>query len=268
LNDFTASATPSGQGGLMLRTLIILTSILVMTCSTFARAPVTLAQRDGRWTVRRDGIPYPIHGVGGPWRLKLLADRGGNSARTWGVGRDTGKMLDEAHANGISITLCIWVPHKGKDFNWADPEFLNTQLQAVRDAAETHRSHPAVLMWSIGNEAENANPDYWHFVEKAAALVKQLDPDHPVMTIVAEIGGDKAIKVRDLCPSIDLLGVNTCAGLPSLPQRLDKQGWTNPTLSPSSARADSGKSARRISARRSNRRAPRKPVSYMRTTRR
>jgi hypothetical protein len=87
-------------------------------------------------------------------------------------------------------------------------------------------------MWGIGNEMEGdgSDPAVWKAVEEIAKAIKQLDPNHPTMTVVAELGRDavKAKQVAALCPDIDVLGVNSYAGLPSMPERLKAAGWTRP----------------------------------------
>ncbi|MBC8101569.1 MAG: glycosyl hydrolase family 2, partial [Cytophagales bacterium] len=59
-----------------------------------------------------------------------------------------------------------------------------------------------------------------------------LDPNHPTVTVIAEIGdgGIKAKKVAKLCPSIDILGVNSYGGLASLPTRLRVADWNKPYM--------------------------------------
>jgi hypothetical protein len=63
-------------------------------------------------------------------------------------------------------------------------------------------------------------------------MVKQVDPNHPTVTVIAELGGDniKAKQVKALCPSIDILGVNSYGGATSVPTRLKSAGWTKPYL--------------------------------------
>ena len=39
---------------------------------------------------------------------------------------------------------------------------------------------------------------------------------HPVMTVVAEIGGDKVANFQRLCPNVDILGINSYGGVQSL----------------------------------------------------
>ena len=50
-------------------------------------------------------------------------------------------------------------------------------------------------MWGIGNEMEGFdagdNPKIWQYVQDIALMIKNIDPHHPTMTVIAEIGGNK-----------------------------------------------------------------------------
>lgn len=55
------------------------------------------------------------------------------------------------------------------------PEWELAHLQRVERMVARDRNHPSIIMWSLGNEA-GIGPTF----EKAAALVKQMDPTRPV----------------------------------------------------------------------------------------
>ncbi len=94
------------------------------------------------------------------------------------------------------------------------------------------RDHPALLMWGIGNEMEGYekgdNAAIWSAVNNIASMVKKLDPNHPTMTVIAEIGGDKVKNVHRLCPDIDVVGINSYGGAATIPQRYRKAGGVKP----------------------------------------
>jgi hypothetical protein len=48
------------------------------------------------------------------------------------------------------------------------------------------------------------------------------------MTVIAEVGDDKAALIQRLCPDLDILGVNSYGGLASLHDRLAKQHFDKP----------------------------------------
>ncbi len=200
-----------------------------------------VVRTDDGFELRRGGEPYQIRGIGGAHRLALLAEIGGNSFRTWGaqqldetrVGPDgvERKLLDHAHHLGLSVCVGFWMEHERHGYDYRDETFRREQLDKLAGFVRRFKDHPAVLAWGIGNETEIGAEDperVFRAIEEAAALVKSIDPDHPTMTVVAEIGGGKAAMVERLCPSIDILGINSYGGLPSLRERLEAQGVDTP----------------------------------------
>jgi hypothetical protein len=201
--------------------------------ATAAPVPVQVVQRDGRWQLLRGGEPYVIRGAGGDRDLELLAARGGNSLRTWGAD-DLGPLLDQAQRLGLTVTVGFWLGHERHGFDYGDPKQVAAQQERVRQGLLAYRDHPAVLAWAMGNEmegfADGANPAIWAAVDSAAALAHRLDPNHPTLTVTADIGGERVACVHRLCPDIDIMGINSYGGAPSLPERYRQAGGTKPYL--------------------------------------
>lgn len=222
----------------------ILACIIFTTaaCQVSAQAvPVELKQTDQGWQLTRDGKPYVIKGAGGDWHsskdmgrryLQLLVEAGGNSIRTWGVGDETEQVLDLAHELGLTVTVGLWLGHERHGFDYTDLDQVAEQQEKVRQAVLKFKDHPAVLAWGVGNEMEGYdagdNAAIWSHVEAVAAMIKRLDPNHPTMTVIAEIGGRKLESIHKLCPSIDIVGINTYAGAASIPQRYAKSEINKP----------------------------------------
>lgn len=188
---------------------------------------VELRQTKKGFTLLKDGQAYTINGVGGSDRLDLLKSYGGNTIRTWDA-EGIGPLLDEAHALGISVVAGIWLEHQRHGFDYNDPESKQEQLDRVRLLVNEHKNHPALLAWGVGNEVELGG-DFdvaLRQINDAAAIVKSLDPNHPRMAIIAEIGDDKAVRIENECPDIDFIGINSYGGLGNLIPRLDAQGYT------------------------------------------
>ncbi|MGV6814299.1 MAG: glycoside hydrolase family 2 TIM barrel-domain containing protein [Phycisphaerales bacterium] len=176
-----------------------------------------------------NGKPYTMLGVGGTTSLQRLASIGGNTIRTWGA-EDIGPLLDKADREGIKVVAGIWLEHKRHGFDYNDPELREEELRKVERQVKSYRDHPALLAWGIGNELELGG-DFDQAIRQindAAALVKKLDPNHPRMAVIAEIGDGKAERIARLCPDIDFIGINSYGGLGSLPRRLQEQGYTGP----------------------------------------
>jgi len=191
---------------------------------------VKVVEEQGKFRLVRNGQPYFIKGAGGDGDKKLLHDLGANSFRTWGAD-DLDQKLDEAQRLGLTVTIGIWLGHKEHGFNYNNADQVAAQYESARKAILKYRNHPALLMWGIGNEMEASDPDnaaMWSAVNNIAALAKKLDPNHPTMTVIAELGGEKVKHIHRLCPDIDVVGINSYAGGPSVGERYRKLGGTKP----------------------------------------
>lgn len=193
--------------------------------------PVELRETENGWQLLRGGEPYLIRGAGGDSSLEELALAGGNSIRTWGT-EGAGEILDRAHALGLTVTVGIWLGHERHGFDYRDKSQVEKQLQNARDAVLKYRDHPALLLWGIGNEMEGFesgdDPVIWDAVNDVAAMVKELDPNHPTMTVTAEAGGGRIESVHANSPAIDIHGINSYGGASSVAERLREGGATKP----------------------------------------
>ena len=193
--------------------------------------PVELRKSDDGWELLRDGQPYLIRGAGGGGSLERLAAVGANSVRTWSVD-DAGEILDAAHKLGMTVTVGIWLGHERHGFDYRDKKQVEEQLQKAREAVLAYRDHPALLLWGIGNEMEGFeagdDPVIWSAVNDVAAMVKELDPHHPTMTVTAEIGGRRIEFVHERSPAIDIHGINAYGGAPTIADRLREGGASKP----------------------------------------
>jgi hypothetical protein len=208
-------------------------TLALLLATTAPAAPtVTRVERtpDG-WRLLRDGRPYTVRGAGGDGSRELLSRLGGNSLRTWGAD-DLDRQLDEAARLGLSVTVGIWLGHERHGFRYDDPARVARQKAEALAVVSRYKGHPAVLAWGIGNEMEGdgTNPAVWRAVEDIAKEARRLDPDHPTMTVIAEIGGPKVKSVHELCPSVDVVGINSYGGAPSVPERYRRAGGTKPYL--------------------------------------
>ena len=179
----------------------------------------------------RNGTPYHVKGAGGTEYLDVLKSIGGNSIRTWSTD-DAKRVLDEAHANGISVCLGLWVGHERHGFNYNDEYAITAQLKSFENDILKYRDHPALLMWAIGNEVDlfYENFGVWNAVENIAKMIKKLDPNHPTMTVTAGIDASEVFMIKKYCPSIDVLGINTYGGIKNLSEQVRMFGWEKPYM--------------------------------------
>jgi hypothetical protein len=213
---------------------LILASLVLLIAPRMTNAdPIKteVVQNDGKWQLLRDGKPYLIKGAGGGRSMNLLAEMGGNSVRTWGAD-NLQSQLDEAQKLGLTVTVGIWLEHERKGFDYNDEKQVAAQLERAKQAILKYKDHPAVLIWGIGNEMEGykpeVNPAIWKAVNDIAAMAKQIDPNHPTMTVIAEIGGKKIPSIHQMCPAIDVVGINSYGGCPTIAKRYKDAGGTKP----------------------------------------
>ena len=214
------------------RATLLMCALVMWPVAAMSEAiPVELRQTEQGWQLLRGGEPYFIRGAGGDASLEQLAAAGANSLRTWGAD-DIGARLDAAHALGLSVTVGIWLGHERHGFDYSDEARVREQLERAREAVLRYRDHPALLLWGIGNEMEGFesgdNPAIWKAVNDVAAMVKKLDPNHPTMTVTAEIGGGRIESVNRHCPDIDIHGINAYGGALSLAGRYREGGGIKP----------------------------------------
>jgi len=138
--------------------------------------------------------------------------------------------MDEAHELGIAVVVGIWLEHGRHGFDYSTPESKKEQLDRVEQFVLQFRDHPSLLAWGVGNEVELGGSMDTAILQinDAARLIKTLDKNHPTMSVIAEIGDDKAIRIQNECPDIDMLGINSYGGLGSVATRLERQGVTLP----------------------------------------
>jgi hypothetical protein len=206
-----------------------------------------VSQPDGRYALLRNGEPYQVKGAGtgggesqGGGDLELLAASGGNSIRTWGVSQleqlvDGKPFLDRAHELGLSVTVGLWVQHVRHGFDYSDSASIERQRARLRDAVLKYKDHPALLVWGLGNEMEAFEPNVerevlWRELNHLAGMIKELDPDHPVMTVIAVANRPNIEGILKHYPNIDILGVNAYGGAPVVGQNLPALGWSGPYI--------------------------------------
>lgn len=207
---------------------LALTPLLSGCGAQFKRGSVVqLASTENGYQLLCDGEPYTIYGAGGTTRLDLLAQYGGNTIRTWDA-EGIAPLMDEAHALGIRVVVGIWLEHQRHGFDYGDEASRHEQLARVEQFVKEFRDHPALLAWGVGNELELGGEFDIAIkqINDASALIKRLDPNHPTMAVIAEIGDDKAVRIQRECPDIDFIGFNSYGGMGSVAKRAKQQGYT------------------------------------------
>jgi hypothetical protein len=203
-----------------------------------AQSKVTIDKNGAQFQLMVNGKPFFIHGVGGTKRLSELHDLGGNSIRTWGIESlddkvDGKPLMDRAQELDLMVTAGIWVQHQRRGFDYDDAIAIANQRDAVRAAVRKWKDSPALLMWGLGNEMEGPTSDgsdvrVWKELNVLAGIVKEEDPNHPVMTVIAGYGGVRVKNLLAYCPNIDVMGVNAYGSASGAGSAVVQQGWNRP----------------------------------------
>ncbi len=194
-----------------------------------AGSVVTLHPDGEGWQMRRNGVPYRVHGVGGLWNLERAASLGANSIRTWGEDAWP-EAFAAAERLGMTVLAGVWLSHDPKDFD--DEAYLEKKRKEVDALARRYAQHPQLLAWSLGNEfhLEVNTPKAWRFVEELAQIIRRHDRHHPISTATAHSPPEVLDMIVAHAPSVDLLSVNSYAGLPAVTRDIGRSRFRGPFL--------------------------------------
>jgi hypothetical protein len=167
--------------------------------------------------------------------LALFAAHGGNSIRNWTTDDRpiaTRALLDEAHANGVTVALCLPMGSERHGFDYDDAEAVAGQLEAMRVEVLKYRDHPALLFWIIGNELNHgySNPRVYDAVNDVARMISEVDPNHPKTTAVAGFKEEVITEIRSRAPALDFISFQLYGSLFGLPERIKALGFKDPFM--------------------------------------
>ena len=190
---------------------------------------VSIEKSAAGFRLLRDGEPYFIKGAVGGVRLDQLAAAGGNSTRT------VPDRLDEAHVYGLTALAGLPLGIQRSGFDYSNQGSLQQQRNRIRDIVRKWRDHPALLIWNLGNEPEihtskEQRRDLWAEVNRLAELVRENDPNHPVISVIGDAYRRILHEIRDACPALDAIGLNAYKDMLTMPEDVAREGWNKPYL--------------------------------------
>lgn len=211
--------------------LLYLVFLLSCNCNN-AVAPsrkVWVVRENGKYVLYRNGVPFVVRGGSGYTHMAKLSAIGGNTIRTWDT---TGleAILDEAAANNLAVIAGFYVPEsKYLDYFYRNQQKVDSQYAAFRQLVRRYRSHPALLMWCLGNEVDFPfKAKYNKFYEEYNRLLDMIhteDPDHPVTTAMVNYQLRNVMNIRLKIPGLDILSFNTFGDLKQLESNLSTFSW-------------------------------------------
>ncbi|NIB42764.1 hypothetical protein HBA55_24365 [Pseudomaricurvus alkylphenolicus] len=195
---------------------------------------VKIVEKNGTYQLLRGGKPYHIKGAGIDHSdLTQLAAHGGNSFRTWAV--DDGpipaqQLLDRAHQLGLTVSLCLEFARERHGFDYDDPQAVARQFEETKARVLKYKDHPALLTWIIGNELNYGfkNPKVYDAVNDVAAMIKQIDPNHPVTTALAAFDHKALAVISERAPNLDFVSFQSYGSLYDLPKEVEKTNFSQP----------------------------------------
>lgn len=192
---------------------------------------VTLKNTNGKYQLLINNEPFYIKGAGLEFgNIAALAKHNGNSFRTWRTenGQSSAKeVLDEAHKNGLMVTMGIQVARERHGFDYNDIDAVKKQLEAIKKEVIALKDHPALLIWGIGNELNlhYTNPKVWDAVNEISKMIHTVDSNHLTTTSLAGISQKEITLIKERCSDLDLLAVQMYGDLPDLPRLIKEFGW-------------------------------------------
>lgn len=200
---------------------------------TVPPAKVETSNAGGTWKLLVDGEEFYIKGAACNNFYARAADFGANTIRTYGISDQTRAILDAAHEKGLYVNLGLYVKRETDGFDYNNETAVKNQFNEMKTAVQRFKDHPALLLWSIGNEAEASytNLKLWDAINDIAAMIHETDPNHPTTTVLASSNVNHIKNIMEKAPHIDILSVNTYApNLPGVLTNLQTAGWAKPYM--------------------------------------
>ncbi|HUC85499.1 MAG TPA: glycoside hydrolase family 2 TIM barrel-domain containing protein, partial [Candidatus Acidoferrales bacterium] len=139
-----------------------------------------------------NGLPYPLHGVD---RHQEFMNKG------WAISEaDMNEDISLIKELGATVVRCAHYQHSDYFYSlcdragilvWAElpqvdiirdtPEFENTSRDQLLDLIRQNLNHPAIFVWSLGNEIGSKSDDPHRELQDLAAVAHGEDPTRPTV---------------------------------------------------------------------------------------
>lgn len=134
--------------------------------------------------------------------LRLMQEMGANTLRVYEP-IESVEVLNSIYAAGLKVIIGFGYNQNGK---------YDMQSGTYLDYVNQFKSHPAILLWELGNEY-NYHPEWfggdinaWYAaLREATDRIHKADPSHPVSTAHGEVPDSTLVGTLD---NIDLWGLN------------------------------------------------------------
>lgn len=165
-----------------------------------------------QWMMVCNNQPYYVNGAATNRFYTDVAKFGGNTIRLYSPkSADTRQIVDDAYKAGLKVYLGLGMA-AANNLDYNDKAKVAAQKETIRGYVKQYMNHPALLCWSIGNEMEASNEDniaMWEAVGDVAAMIRELDPNHPITSTLASSAQTRIKNLVKYAPDIDFISVNS-----------------------------------------------------------
>jgi len=186
-----------------------LIGVVVWAICLVARGDDALAARRAR---AEAVLAAPIRGICGEERAADAVARGASAVRTYAP--PTRADLDRLQALGLRVIPGVWMPHEGANkakeggtWNYSYATGGEKMLADFAATLDRVGDHPAILMWTLGNEV-HVEPEYLRQVERMSRLVHKRFPHVLTSLAIVNAPADSLRLIREHAPDIDVVGAN------------------------------------------------------------
>jgi hypothetical protein len=188
---------------------------------------VFIEQKDGNFTLFRNGKPFDIKGAAGSEHLDLLSELGGNTIKTWDT-THIDSILKKANEANIAVIIGLPIPESKHMYFYNDDAKVASQFKAIKKLVNRVKDNPSVLMWCVGNELVFPHkPSYNKFYGAFNDIVDMIhsdDPDHPVTTTMINFQRKTIFNLK-MRTNVDIISFNIFGRIGSLSQELKDFSW-------------------------------------------
>ncbi|HJL77866.1 MAG TPA: hypothetical protein QF355_01070, partial [Candidatus Marinimicrobia bacterium] len=163
--------------------ILLLSIFLAVPGYSDGGSKVEILKTDTGHQLQVNGESFYIKGAGIDDHYDVLAASGGNSIRTWGVGKWE-EVFEMAEQYNFYVCAGIWLGQERQGFDYSDPDAVRQQFEKYKPYILKYKDHPNLLMWGVGNELNlfYTNTAVWNAVEEFARYIYEVDGNHPTMT--------------------------------------------------------------------------------------
>lgn len=218
---------------------LLLTLIISQTACSFltnkkAVKKVEIVKNDDQYQIMVNGKLFIVKGAGLEFGdMATLKKHGGNTIRTWRFnnGQQSGlEVLNTADSLGLMVVMGLEVEKERHGFDYNDEAAVEAQKQRLLNEVRQMKDHPALLAYGLGNELNlrYTNKKVWNAVNDLAIAIKEIDPNHPITTMLAGAGKSEITDIMERSPNLDFLSFQIYGDIPNLPRYIQESGYKGP----------------------------------------